>query len=150
MRSENVVEHQDGTGRAVSLRAAESDRQRRARFSTLVAGKRHAEMIDTLAYTKHLEESGFDRRQAEALAEAVNRYIVPDLATSQDITQARQDLAQETRALRQDLAQETRALRQDLTNLETRLLAAIHTAQFQSIGVVAALIGLALAVGKLL
>lgn len=139
MRSENVVEHQDGTGRAVSLRAAESDRQRRARFSTLVAGKRHAEMIDTLAYTKHLEESGFDRRQAEALAEAVNRYIVPDLATSQDITQARQDLAQETRALRQDL-----------TNLETRLLAAIHTAQFQSIGVVAALIGLALAVGKLL
>lgn len=139
MRSENVVEHQDGAGRAVSLRAAESDRQRRARFSTLVAGKRHAEMIDTLAYTKHLEESGFDRRQAEALAEAVNRYIVPDLATSQDITQARQDLAQETRALRQDL-----------TNLETRLLAAIHTAQFQSIGVVAALIGLALAVGKLL
>lgn len=85
-------------------------------------------MIDTLAYAKHLEESGFERRQAEALAEATNRYIVPDLATKQDL----------------------QAVRQDLTNLETRLLAAIHTAQFQSIGIIAGLIGLALAVGKLL
>jgi hypothetical protein len=85
-------------------------------------------MIDTLAYTKHLEENGFERRQAEALAQATNRYIVPDLATKQDL----------------------QAVRQDLTNLETRLLAAIHTTQFQSIGVIAALIGLALAVGKLL
>ena len=89
-------------------------------------------MIDTLAYAKHLEENGFDRRQAEALAQATNRYIVPDLATKQDLTQ------------------EIRAVRQDLTNLETRVLAAIHTAQFQSIGIIAALIGLALAVGKLL
>jgi hypothetical protein len=85
-------------------------------------------MIDTLAYTKHLEENGFEHRQAEALAQATNRYIVPDLATKQDL----------------------QAVRQDLTNLETRLLAAIHTTQFQSIGVIAALIGLALAVGKLL
>ena len=85
-------------------------------------------MIDTLAYAKHLEENGFDRRQAEALAEATNQYIVPDLATKQDL----------------------QAVRQDLTNLETRLLAAIHTAQFQSIGIIAAMIGLALAVGKLL
>ena len=85
-------------------------------------------MIDTLAYAKHLEENGFDRRQAEALAQATNNYVVPDLATKQDL----------------------QAIRQDLVNLETRLLAAIHTAQFQSIGIVAALIGLALAIGKLL
>jgi hypothetical protein len=85
-------------------------------------------MIDTLAYAKHLEENGFERRQAEALAQATNRYIVPDLTTKQDM----------------------QAVRQDLTNLETRLLAAIHTAQFQSIGVIAAMIGLALAIGKLL
>ena len=82
-------------------------------------------MIDTLAYAKHLEESGFDRRQAEALAQATNRYIVPDLAT-----------------------------KQDLASLETRLLAAIndaiHKAQIQSIGVIIAAIGLALAIGKLL
>jgi hypothetical protein len=89
-------------------------------------------MIDTLAYTKHLEERGFERRQAEALAETTNRYIVPDLATKQDLTQKIQ------------------AVRQDLTNLETRLLAAIHTAQFQSIGIAIAAIGLALAIGKLL
>src|SRR6266545_374259 len=88
------------------------------------AGREATTMIDTLAYAKHLEENGFERRQAEALAQPTNRYIVPDLATKQDL----------------------QVVRQDLTNLETRLLAAIHTTQFQSIGVIAALIGLALAV----
>jgi predicted nucleic acid-binding Zn-ribbon protein len=89
-------------------------------------------MIGTLAY-------GFDRRQAEALAEATNRYIVPDLVT-------KQDLSQEIRAVKQDLT----ALDNRVSNLETRLLAAIHTAQFQSIAVIAGLTGLALAIGKLL
>jgi len=92
-------------------------------------------MIDTLAYAKHLEESGFDRRQAEALAQATNQYIVPDLATKQDLQLVRQDLVN---------------LENRMSNLETRLLAAIHTAQFQSIAVIAGLIGLNLAVGKLL
>jgi hypothetical protein len=92
-------------------------------------------MIDTLAYAKHLEENGFDRRQAEALAQATNQYIVPDLATKQDLQLVRQDLVN---------------LENRMSNLETRLLAAIHTAQFQSIAVIAGLIGLALAVGKLL
>jgi hypothetical protein len=103
-------------------------------------------MIDTLAYAKHLEENGFDRRQAEALAQATNRYIVPDLVT-------KQDLAREIGALRQDLTgfdNRLASLDTRLSSLETRLLAAIHTAQFQSIGVIAALIGLALAAGKLL
>jgi hypothetical protein len=92
-------------------------------------------MIDTLAYPKHLEDSGFDRRQAEALAETTNRYIVPDLATKQDLELVRQDLVK---------------LDSRMSSLETRLLAAIHTAQFQSIAVIAGLIGLALAIGKLL
>jgi hypothetical protein len=92
-------------------------------------------MIDTLAYAKHLEENGFDRRQAEALAQATNQHIVPDLATKQDLQLVRQDLVN---------------LENRMSNLETRLLAAIHTAQFQSIAVIAGLIGLALAVGKLL
>jgi hypothetical protein len=92
-------------------------------------------MIDTLAYAKHLEESGCDRRQAEALAEAKNRYIVPDLATKQDLPLVRQGLVN---------------LDNRMSSLETRLLAAIHTAQFQSIAVIAGLIGLALAIGKLL
>jgi hypothetical protein len=110
-------------------------------------------MIDTLAYTKHLEESGFDRRQAEALAEAVNRYIVPDLVTKQDLTHELGLVRQEIAGVRQEVGsvkQEVGSVKQDMVNLETRLLAAIHTAQFQSIGVVAALIGLALAIGKLL
>lgn len=41
--------------------------------------------IDTLAYAKHLENAGVPRAQAEALAEGVNRYIVPDLATKDDL-----------------------------------------------------------------
>jgi len=88
-----------------------------------------------MIYAKHLEESGFDRRQAEALAEATNRYIVPDLATKQDLQLVRQDLVNPDNRM---------------SSLETRLLAAIHTAQFQSIAVIAGLIGLALAIGKLL
>ena len=88
-----------------------------------------------MIYAKHLEESGFDRRQAEALAEATNRYIVPDLATKQDLQLVRQDLVNPDNRM---------------SSLETRLLAAINTAQFQSIAVIAGLIGLALAIGKLL
>ncbi len=37
--------------------------------------------IDTLAYSKHLEAAGIDRHAAEAQAEALTKYVVPDLVT---------------------------------------------------------------------
>ena len=43
--------------------------------------------IDTLGYVKRLEAAGFDRRQAEALAEVLRDEVAPQLATKQDLDQ---------------------------------------------------------------
>jgi hypothetical protein len=48
--------------------------------------------LDALAYAKHLEQAGIDRQHAEAPAEAMNRYVLPDLATKGDIEALRRDL----------------------------------------------------------
>ena len=69
--------------------------------------------LDTLAYTKHLEQAGIDRRHAEAHAEAISRYVVPDFAT-----------------------------KPDPAALEHRLEARIHQAELRILGVVAAMLGL--------
>ena len=42
-------------------------------------------MIDTLGFTKHLEQAGVDRSTAEAQAEAMNRFVIPQLATKPDL-----------------------------------------------------------------
>lgn len=76
--------------------------------------------IDTLAYTKHLEQAGVERPQAEAFAEALHRFVLPDLAT-----------------------------KPDLNSMEHRLLAAMHTIEMRSLGVIAALLSLSVAIIKL-
>ena len=76
--------------------------------------------IDTLAYTKHLEQAGVERVQAEAFAEALHRFVLPDLAT-----------------------------KPDLNGLEHRLLTAMHTVEMRSLGVIAAMLSLSVAIIKL-
>lgn len=49
--------------------------------------------LDTLGFSKYLEEHGVDRGQAEAQAEAANRFLFPQLATAADIAQLKTDLA---------------------------------------------------------
>ena len=44
--------------------------------------------IDTLGYSKHLEAAGVDRYAAEAQAEALTRYVLPDLVTKADLAAA--------------------------------------------------------------
>jgi hypothetical protein len=44
--------------------------------------------IDTLAYTKALEAAGVDREVAEAQAEALIKYVLPELVTKADLEQA--------------------------------------------------------------
>ena len=41
--------------------------------------------IDTLAYTKAFEASGLDRKAAEAHAEALAKYALPEPVTKQDL-----------------------------------------------------------------
>jgi hypothetical protein len=76
--------------------------------------------LDTLAYAKHLEHAGIERPHAEALAEAMNAHVLPDLAT-----------------------------RPDLENLRRDLVAAMHQIQLQSIGIFAVLLGVLFAFIKL-
>ncbi|MGQ0664998.1 MAG: hypothetical protein ACT4P2_15740 [Pseudomonadota bacterium] len=49
-------------------------------------------MFDTLAYAKHLESSGVDRKTAEAHVEAMTKHMLPDLATKQDLETLKHDL----------------------------------------------------------
>lgn len=80
--------------------------------------------IDTLAYTKHLEQSGIERAQAEALAEALHRFVMPELATKTDLTTA-------------------------IDTLKHELVSAMHTTEIRSLGVVAAMLSLSVAIIKL-
>jgi hypothetical protein len=75
--------------------------------------------LDTLAYAKHLEQAGSDRQHAEA----IGRFLVPDLATKADLTAG-------------------------LNSLEQRLEARIHQAEFRILGIVAAMLGLLFALLK--
>jgi hypothetical protein len=63
--------------------------------------------VDTLAYTKHLEGAGIERKIAEAHVEAINRHILPDLTTKQDLRDA------------------VTELRLDLNRLQLRVLGAM-------------------------
>lgn len=44
--------------------------------------------VDTLAYAKHLEGAGIDRRAAEAHAEAMAHHVFPQLASKADLEKA--------------------------------------------------------------
>ncbi|HXC12306.1 MAG TPA: hypothetical protein VNV39_05635 [Stellaceae bacterium] len=44
--------------------------------------------IDTLAYTKALEAAGVEREVAEVQAEALIKYVLPELVTKTDLEQA--------------------------------------------------------------
>jgi len=48
--------------------------------------------FDSLAYTRHLESSGLDRKQAEAHAEAVQKYVISEVATRADIQAVKDEL----------------------------------------------------------
>jgi hypothetical protein len=76
--------------------------------------------LDTLAYAKHLEQAGIVRAHAEALAEALNAHVLPDLATKPDLEDLRRDL-----------------------------VAVMHQIQLQSIGIFAVLLGVLFAFIKL-
>jgi hypothetical protein len=95
-------------------------------------------VFDTLAYAKHLEAGGFTREQAEAQAEALNRFLLPDLAT-------KDDLKAEIAGLEQRLLT---AMQQMEVRLEARIEARVHQTELRMIGVIAAMLGLLFALLK--
>ncbi|HEX2150718.1 MAG TPA: hypothetical protein VHG31_01815 [Stellaceae bacterium] len=79
--------------------------------------------LDTLAYAKHLQDAGVERRQAEAHAEAINHDRLPDLATKADLAATEQRI---------------------IAAFESRL----HQVEIRMLGVVAAMLGLLFALLK--
>jgi hypothetical protein len=117
--------------------------------------------FDTLAYAKHLEQAGVERRQAEAHAEAMNQYLRPELATKADIAALEQSTKADSTALGQStkaaiaaleqridqrltvLEQSLRAeIKSEIAALEQRLQRLIHQTQLQTLGIMAAMLGI--------
>jgi hypothetical protein len=98
--------------------------------------------FDTLAYAKHLEQAGVDRKQAEAHAEAMNEYLRPDLATKADTAALQADIAALERSTKAELAALEQRIDQRFTTLEQRLERLIHQTQLQTLGIMAAMLGI--------
>ena len=56
-------------------------------------------LFDTHKAVKELQEAGFDEAQAEAVVATVGTAIVGNVATKQDVTDARNDLRSEMQAM---------------------------------------------------
>ena len=98
--------------------------------------------FDTRAYAKRLKKAGIKRKQARAHIEAMNRYLLPDLARKTDIAA----LEQATSA---DLLSLERRIDRRLTSLERRLELPIQNTQMQALGIMAATLGVLFALRKL-
>ena len=55
--------------------------------------------IDTLGFSKYLQDHGVDRAQAEAHAEAANQFLFPQLATKADLDKLEASLTMRTIAI---------------------------------------------------
>lgn len=120
-------------------------------------------MIDTLKYTKDLEKSGLNRRQAETIVGAQFKMISENVATKSDVNNLKIEMHSEFKDIRSEfrsefkdvrsefkdvhsefknLRSEIKAIHFDLSNVESRL-----TLKF--IGVMAMMLGLSTALNKL-
>ena len=83
--------------------------------------------FDTLAYARRMQEVGFTRQQAEAMAEEQAKLIDDRLATKVDLAQleaaGKAELAKVEASLRADLAKVEASLRADLAMVEASLRA---------------------------
>jgi len=77
--------------------------------------------IDTLGFSKYLEEHGVARGQAEAQAEAANLFLFPQLATTAELDGVRRELKSDIGQLKSDLAGTETSLRADIAKLEATL-----------------------------
>jgi hypothetical protein len=90
--------------------------------------------IDTLGYTKYLEGHGVPHAEAEAHAEAVDRYLFPQLVTQGDLKLAAADLRAEISNVKAEIS---------------NVKAEIASSKVWLISSMIAVAGLALAIAKL-
>jgi hypothetical protein len=98
--------------------------------------------FDTRAYAKRLRKAGIKRRQAKAHAEAMNRYLHPEIATASD-------LAALERSTRADLLALERRIERRLSWLEQRQEMPVPHMQLQVLGIMAATLGILFMLRKL-
>ena len=82
--------------------------------------------IDTLGYVKRLEAAGFERKQAEAHAEALRDEVAPQLATKLDLDRLGDRLSHEMAAMRHEIV----AMRSSFETLLWKHSVAIILAMF--------------------
>ena len=66
--------------------------------------------IDTLGFTKYLEEHGVARGEAEAQAEAANRFLFPQLATKAELDSVKTELKADIAKLEANMTTRTIAI----------------------------------------
>jgi hypothetical protein len=98
--------------------------------------------FDTRAYAKRLKKAGIKRKEARAHAEAMSRYVRPELAMKSSITALQQSATADLLALEQRIDRR-------LTWLERRPEMPIPHTQIQAFGIMALTLGILFALGKL-
>jgi hypothetical protein len=98
--------------------------------------------FDTRAYAKRLKKAGIKRKQARAHAEAMNRYLHPEIATTSDLATLEQSTTANLLALEQRIDRR-------LTWLEQRQEMPVPHMQLQVLGIMAATLGILIALQKL-
>ena len=111
-------------------------------------------LFDTHKAVKDLQEAGFDEAQAEAVVATVGTAIIGNVATKQDLADARmatkQDLADARMTTKQDLADARMATKQDISDLRSEMQAMELRITLRMGGLIVAGVALIIALDKLL
>lgn len=78
-------------------------------------------MLNTLRYTKSLEEVGVAREQAEVHMQIITEVIESELATKQDMKDLKSELKQEMQELRHEMQSLRVELKNDMQLLRTEV-----------------------------
>jgi molecular chaperone GrpE (heat shock protein) len=116
--------------------------------------------FDTLKLARRLREAGMPQEQAEAVAQAeadaLSEFVQSHLASKQDVSELKQEIADTKAELKQEIAdtkaelkQEIAEVRADLLNLRAELKSEIASVIKWNIGTMVAMVAIVLAVLRL-
>ena len=89
--------------------------------------------FDTHSYVKRLAAAGMPEAQAEVQADALAEFVLSQLATKQDLQQARTDLGREVESVCIDLGRDIENVRKELQDVRTELKAEIRESELRVI-----------------
>ena len=107
-------------------------------------------LFDTLKLAERLEAAGMPPAQARGVAAAIAETAGGDVATRQDIDRLREATRQDLQVAVAELRTEIERVRTENREIEVRLLRAMTTQAWTIIGAVAAIVGVAAALSRLI